>query len=168
MVKHAHLLLGRVSNNMVTLLHIHTLVLLGENNLTVLVDASKNGIITSNWHVCNSGSVMVKCLLTAAGHCNAVLVPGIWSHACKYVAGCEEFLSYHWYVTSVGWVAKIWSDLHRSRCDVMLMLMQCRKEIESLDLTPSHDASLGRRVYPGGQKSGQIFALKYFCPIKYQ
>ena len=93
MVKHAHLLLGRASNNMVTLLHIHTLVLLGENNLTVLVDASKNGIITSNWHVCNSGSVMVKCLLTAAGHCNAVLVPGIWSHACKYIAVCEEFLS---------------------------------------------------------------------------
>ena len=51
MVKHARLtalLLGRASDNMVTLLHIHTLVLLGENNLTVLVDASKNGIITSN------------------------------------------------------------------------------------------------------------------------
>ena len=90
------ILLGRASNNMVTLLHIHTLVLLGENNLIVLVDASssKYGIITSNLHVCNSGSVVVKCLLTATGHCNAVLVPGIWSLAWKYVAGCEECLSY--------------------------------------------------------------------------
>ena len=84
---------------MVTLLHIHTLDLLGENNLIVLVDAfSKNeewyNNVKQHLHVCNSGSVVVKCLLTATGHYNAVLVPGIWSHACKYVAECEEFLSY--------------------------------------------------------------------------